>query len=49
MTANLAQNGETFFEMLREIAPSLPIIGLTIEAAIYDKAIDDLLAEDITV
>ncbi len=33
------QYGKTFFEMLREIAPSLPIIGPKIEAAINDKAI----------
>jgi hypothetical protein len=43
------QYGRTFFEMLREIAPSLPIVGPKIKAAINDKAIDDLLSEDITV
>ncbi len=47
--AHAPHYGKTFSEMLWEIVPSLLIIGQKIEAAINDKAIDNRLAEDITV
>ena len=43
------QYGDTFFELLRSLAPSLPIYGAKILAAIEPKSIDKLLDEQITV
>ena len=43
------QYGDTFFELLRSLAPSLPILGPKILAAIEPKSIDELLEEQITV
>ena len=43
------QYGDTFFELLRSVAPSLPIMGPKILAAIEPKSIDELLDEQITV
>ena len=45
------QYGDTFFELLRSVAPSLPILGPKILAAlaIEPESIDALLDEQITV
>ena len=43
------QYGDTFFDLLRFVAPSFPILGPKILAAIQPKSIDELLDEQITV
>ena len=43
------QYGDTFFELIRLIAPALPILGPKILAAIDPASIDDLLNFEITV
>ena len=43
------QYGDIFFELLRIVAPSLPILGPKILSAIEPKSIDELLEEQITV
>ena len=43
------QYGDTFFDLIRLIAPGLPIIGPKILAAIDPKSIDELLNAEITV
>ena len=43
------QYGDTFFDLIRLIAPGLPIMGPKILAAIDPKSIDELLNAEITV
>jgi hypothetical protein len=43
------QYGNTFFQLLRSVVPSLPILGPKILAAIEPESIDALLDEQITV
>ena len=43
------QYGDTFFELIRLIAPALPILGPKILAAIDPPSIDELLNAEITV
>ncbi len=43
------QYGDTFFELLRSVAPSIHILGPKILAAIEQESIDALLDEQITV
>ncbi len=43
------QYGDTFFELLRSVAPCLPILGPKILAAIQPASIDALLEEQISV